>query len=119
MASGYFPLQKHDDAFRKIDSALLLLKSASSEMNDCVYSGGLNSEDAAIDGSYLETISRAISGLSSCLETHVSPESVILDAQRILATYIVPDSGISDRDAINLLLELLDGPKARAAMGVL
>jgi hypothetical protein len=41
---------------------------------------------------------------------------VILEAQDILSRYIIPDSGISDTDCVNELLELLDGPKTRAAM---
>lgn len=41
---------------------------------------------------------------------------VITDAQDILATYIVPDSGISDHECINRLLGLLDGPQTREAL---
>lgn len=43
---------------------------------------------------------------------------VITDAQDILATYIVPDSGISDHECINRLLGLLDGSQVRAALSV-
>lgn len=42
---------------------------------------------------------------------------IITKAQDILATYIVPDSGISELQAINELLGLLDGPEARAGLG--
>lgn len=45
-----------------------------------------------------------------------TPESVIRKAQDILAEYIVPDSGISDRECINRLLGLLDGSECRAAL---
>ena len=41
---------------------------------------------------------------------------LVTDAQDILATYIVPDSGISDQECINRLLGLLDGPQSRAAL---
>lgn len=41
---------------------------------------------------------------------------VIRDAQKILASYLPPD-GISQHQAIGELLDLLDGPRARAALG--
>lgn len=42
---------------------------------------------------------------------------LVLDCQNDLATYIVPDSGISEHDVVNTLLGRLDGPQARAALG--
>ena len=41
---------------------------------------------------------------------------VITDAQAILARYLPPESGISEHEVVNQLLELLDGPHARAAL---
>lgn len=41
---------------------------------------------------------------------------IIRDCQTILAEYLPPD-GISAADAINRLLEILDGPRGRAAVG--
>lgn len=40
--------------------------------------------------------------------------SIILQAQAILAAYLPPD-GISKHEAINYLLDILDGPEQRAA----
>lgn len=47
------------------------------------------------------------------MEALKGSDSLIVKAQEILATYIVPDSGISDHDCINSLLGLLDGPEQR------
>jgi hypothetical protein len=44
-------------------------------------------------------------------------ERLVKDCQRDLAKYLVPDSGISDRQVINMLLHRLDGPQAREALG--
>ena len=41
---------------------------------------------------------------------------VITDAQAILATYIVPDSDITEHECVNQLLGLLDGPQTREAL---
>ena len=41
---------------------------------------------------------------------------LIRNCQDDLATWIVPDSGISDHDVLNTLLGRLDGPEARAAI---
>lgn len=41
---------------------------------------------------------------------------VIRDAQKILSKYLPPD-GISQHQALTELLDLLDGPRARAALG--
>jgi hypothetical protein len=41
-----------------------------------------------------------------------SAEEIIVQAQEILAAYRVPNSGVSDGDCINRLLEVLDGPEA-------
>lgn len=40
----------------------------------------------------------------------------VKDCQRDLAEYLPPDSGISDREIINRLLDRLDGPQAREAL---
>jgi hypothetical protein len=42
------------------------------------------------------------------------PLEIIRDCQAILAEYLPPD-GITANDALNRLLEILDGPRARAA----
>lgn len=42
--------------------------------------------------------------------------ALVIDCQRDLTEYIVPDSGISDFDVVNRLLGRLDGPQARAAL---
>ena len=41
---------------------------------------------------------------------------LILDLQHDLAVWIVPDSGISDKEVLNQLFERLDGPQAREAL---
>lgn len=41
-----------------------------------------------------------------------SCESVVTQAQDILARYLDPNSGMSDRECIEQLLTLLDGPVA-------
>lgn len=41
-----------------------------------------------------------------------SAEEIIVQAQEILAAYMVPNSGVSDRDCLNRLLDVLDGPEA-------
>lgn len=41
---------------------------------------------------------------------------LVLDCINDLATYIVPDSGITEHDVVNTLLGRLDGPQARAAL---
>ncbi|HEV7275586.1 MAG TPA: hypothetical protein VGN80_04810 [Devosiaceae bacterium] len=41
-----------------------------------------------------------------------SCESVVVQAQDILARYLDPNSGLSDRECIEQLLLLLDGPVA-------
>jgi hypothetical protein len=41
---------------------------------------------------------------------------LVRDCQDDLARWIVPDSGITDDDVINKLLDRLDGPQARAAL---
>jgi hypothetical protein len=41
-----------------------------------------------------------------------SAEEIIVRVQEILAAYSEPRNGISDRDVINRLLEVLDGPAA-------
>ena len=43
-------------------------------------------------------------------------EKLVRDCQDDLATYIVPDSGISDFQVVNTLLSRLDGPQSRAAL---
>ena len=43
-------------------------------------------------------------------------QAIILEAQEILAAYIVPDSGVSDHEVINQLLGLLDGARCRRAL---
>jgi len=43
-------------------------------------------------------------------------KAVIQKAQNMLTEYLPPDSGISDREVVNRLLALLDGPEARAAL---
>ena len=45
----------------------------------------------------------------------IAAQTVVHDAQKILARYIVPDSRLSEHDAINELLGLLDGPRGLAA----
>ncbi len=42
-------------------------------------------------------------------------EALVRDTQGALATYIVPDSGISDHEVIGQILGLLDGPRWREA----
>jgi hypothetical protein len=43
--------------------------------------------------------------------------ALVNKATDILATYIVPDSGITEHEAVNQLLGLFDGPECRAAIG--
>lgn len=43
-------------------------------------------------------------------------ERLVKDCQQDLAKYLVPGSGISDREVINALLTRLDGPQAREAL---
>lgn len=43
---------------------------------------------------------------------------LVLDCQADLAAYLPPDSGIGAYDVVNTLLGRLDGPQARAALGV-
>jgi len=43
-------------------------------------------------------------------------QAIILEAQGILSSYIVPDSGVSDHEVINQLLGLLDGARCRRAL---
>lgn len=40
-------------------------------------------------------------------------EQLVRDCQRDLGIYLVPDSGVTDRQVINKLLSRLDGPQAR------
>jgi len=41
---------------------------------------------------------------------------LVLDCQRTLAAWIVPDSGITDAAVLDTLLELLDGQRSRKAL---
>lgn len=42
--------------------------------------------------------------------------TLIKDCQTDLAKYLVPDSGITEKEIISQLLERLDGPQAREAL---
>lgn len=42
-------------------------------------------------------------------------EAIIRDCQDVLTAYLPPD-GMSRKDAISCLLEILDGPRARAVL---
>lgn len=44
----------------------------------------------------------------------MTPVQIIAEAQRTLAEFLPPDSGISEKDCINQLLAILDGPDAVA-----
>lgn len=46
----------------------------------------------------------------------MSKHQVILACQKLLADWIVPDSGISDHDVLNSLLGILDGPQSRESL---
>lgn len=43
-------------------------------------------------------------------------QRLVKDCQQELAKYLVPNSGISDREVINALLQRLDGPQAMEAL---
>lgn len=43
-------------------------------------------------------------------------ETLVRDCQRDLGIYLVPNSGVTDRQVINKLLSRLDGPQAREAV---
>ena len=65
-------------------------------------------------GTYLGDV--AASTITALESELARAREVITDAQDLLATYIVPDSGISEHEVVNQLLGLLDGPKTRAAL---
>lgn len=44
---------------------------------------------------------------------------LVYDCRSDLVKYLVPDSGISEKEVISRLLARLDGPQAREAMGEL
>ncbi len=67
-------------------------------------------DSAAIDDTHC-----VVADLYEALEMS---DSLIVQAQAILAEYIVPDSGISDSDVIGRLLGLLDGPEQRITQSV-
>lgn len=43
-------------------------------------------------------------------------KQLVKDCQSDLAKYLVPDSGITEKEIISQLLERLDGPQAREAL---
>lgn len=61
------------------------------------------------------TNARLIAAAPELLEALRKQSLIIARAQTILADWIVPDSKISDHEALNALLGLLDGPEQREA----
>lgn len=46
-------------------------------------------------------------------------EALVRDCQADLASYLPPDSGITEKEVIGTLLSRLDGPQARRALGAM
>ena len=115
MASGFFPLETRRDAGKELWQMAKRIDEIQSELRGSI-SEYCVPEDAAIDGEYLQLLDTASRNLKQCLDNHVSPERVIRKAQGILANHIPPDGDNAD-DMISELLQLLDGPDARAALG--
>lgn len=54
--------------------------------------------------------------LDELREENSSLKNLVKDCQTDLAKYIVPDSGITEKEVISRLLYRLDGPQSRAAL---
>lgn len=57
------------------------------------------------------------SGHAELLEALKDADALLSKVQKVLAEWIVPDSGISDHDCLGSLLGLTDGPEQREVQG--
>lgn len=115
MASGYFPLDpKSDEPGRKILQALNLLNEALDDLRSYPY-GELTAEDANYDGQYLADLESGTRLIATCLSGHVNWQRLANEAIRVINGYLPPDSGVTEHDALNKLIEIFDGPLYRAA----
>lgn len=63
-------------------------------------------EEAIANARLIAAAPELLSGLNGCL-------SLIRRAQETLCAYLTPDSPHDDRETLNILLEMFDGPKQR------
>lgn len=115
MATGYFPLDpRSDEPGRKILQALKLLNEAIGELRSYPY-GELTAEDAHYDGQCLADLEHGARLISTCLSGHVNWQRLACEALRVINGYLPPDSGVSEHNAFNSIIEIFDGPLYRAA----
>ena len=69
------------------------------------------------DGMCVDDIVEAYEHARTLERENAALRELVIDCQADLAAWIVPDSGISECTVIGQLLQRLDGPQARAALG--